>query len=243
MLELGDLLSVSGGARAAGATRSGTKNPTEPKPDRTIADDDAAAAAIRNPLYAYQTQPDAHDAERNTFLNLSTEDTLAGVQKKVAEFKQLAEDIRGGRFSAKHIGNNLEADAEDIRNSADMTAGYVYSDVSELLARFREEVEKIKSFDGFLLGVYEKIEKFKPPAEFDLDQVQDVMQHMADVTSKLELGVFSLAHIREKALKALRCQDEPQPERVLKLLEDEAQKPHAGQPAVADAAATLQQNT
>ncbi len=243
MLELGDLLSISGGERAARATRGGTKNPTEPTPDRTVADDDAAAAAIRNPLYAYQTEPDAHDAERNTFLNLSTDDTLAGVQKKVAELSQLAEEIRGGRFSAKHIGNKLEADAEDIGNSADMTAGCVYSDVSELLARFKEEIGKIKSFDGFLLGVHDKIERFSPPAEFDLDQVQDVMDHMADVTSKLELGVFSLARIREKALKALRSQDEPQPERVLKLLEDETQKPNAAEQPVTHTATPEQQNT
>lgn len=124
-----------------------------------------------------------------------------------------------------------------------MTASYVYSDVSELLMRFRDEVEKIKSFDGFLLGVYDKIENFKPTAEFDLDQVQDVEEHMAKVTSKLELGVFSLARVREEALKALRCQDEPQPDRDLNLLKDEAQKPNAGQPPVTHTAPPEQQNT
>jgi len=240
MLELRNLLSLSGGARAAKATRSGTKNSA---PARTIANDDAVVAVIRNPLYANQTEPDTQTTEQNPFLNLSIEDTLAAVQKKVAELKQLAQDILSGRFSARQTGDKLEADAEDIRNNAKMTAGHIYSDVSELLTRFRDEVEKIKSFDGFLLGVHDKIENFKPQAEFDLDQVHDVEEHMAKVTSKLELGVFSLARVREKALKALRCQDEPQPERVLKLLDDEAQKPNAGQPPVTQTAPPEQQNT
>jgi hypothetical protein len=208
-----------------------------------VTNDDAVAVVIRNPLYASQTQQDTRDTERNPFLNLSIEDTFSAVQKKVAELKQLAKDIRGGRFSAKRTGDKLEDDAENIKNNADMTTGHVYSDVSELLAQFREEVEKIKSFDGFLLGVHDKIEQFKPPAEFDLDQVQDVEQHMAEVTSKLELGVFSLSRVREKALKALRSQDEPQPERVLKLLGDEPQKPNGGEQSVVDAAAHVPQST
>ena len=240
MLELRNLLNVSGGARAVRATRSGTKSPT---PARTITNDDAAAAVIRDPHQSNQAAPDTQDAERNPFLHLSIEDTLAAVQKKVAKIKQLAQDIRSGLFSARQTGDKLEADAEDIKNNADTAEKRVYSDVSELLSRFKEEIGKIRSFDGFLLGVYDKIEDFKPTAEFDLNQVHDVEEHMAKVTSKLELGVFSLASIREKALKALRSQDEPQPERVLKLLEDETQKPHAGQPPAACTSAPVQQNT
>lgn len=240
MLELGNPLSVSGGVRAAGATRIGTKSPM---PARTVASDDGVMVVIRNPLYASQIEPDTQDTERNPFLNLSIEDTLAAVQKKVAELKQLAKDIRNGRFSARQTGDKLEKNAEDIKNNAGMTEKRVYTDVSKLLAHFREEVEKIKSFDGFLLGVHDKIERFSPPAEFDLDQVQDVMQHMAEVTSKLELGVFSLARIREKALKALRCQDEPQPDRVLKLLEDDTQKSNAAEQPVTQTVTPVEQNT
>jgi len=232
MPELGNVLSMSGGVRAAKPTRGGIESPTGPTPDRAIADDDAAEAVIRNPLSANQTAPDTRGAGRNSSVNPSIEETLAVVKSKVAELRRIAEEIRNGRFSARQTGEKLEADAEHIKNNADMTERHVYSDVSELLARFKKEIGKIRSFDGFILGVHDKIERFSPPAEFDLDQVQDVMQHMADVTSRLELGVFSLARVREKALKALRSQDEPEPERVLKLLEDEAQKPKAFQPPV-----------
>jgi hypothetical protein len=239
MFELGNPLSISGGVRAAGATRIGPKSPTLA---RTVASDDGVAVVIRNPLYAKQTHPDTQDSERNPFLNLSIEDTLAAVQKKVAELKQLAKDIRNGRFSARQTGDKHEENAEVIKNNTDLTEKRVYSDVSKLLARFKEEIEEIKSFDGFLLGVPDKIERFSPPAEFDLDQVQDVMQHMAEVTSKLELGVFSLARVREKALKALRCKDEPQPDRVLKLLEDDTKKSKITEQPVAYTAAAGQQN-
>ena len=243
MLELGNPLRVSGGAHDAKATHGEIENWTKPTPARAVADDDAAAAVIQDPHQSNQAASDTQDAERNPFLNLSIEDTLAAVQQKVAGIKQLAEEIRNGRFSARQTGEELEAEAEDIRNNTDTAKRRVYSDVSELLARFKEEIGKIRSFDGFLLGVHDKIERFSPPAEFDLDQVQDVMQHMADVTSRLELGVFSLARIHEQALKALRSQDEPQPERVLKLLEDDSQKPNAWQPPVAHTAAPAQQNT
>ena len=243
MPELGNVLDVSGGVRAAQPTRGGIESPTGPTPDRAIADDDAAEAVIRNPPSTNQTAPDTRGAGRNSSVNPSIEETFAAVKNKVAELRQIAEEIRNGRFSARQTGDKLEADAEDIKNSDDITARRVYSDVSELLARFKEEIRKIRSFDGFLLGVHDKIERFSPPAEFDLDQVQDVMQHMADVNSKLELGVFSLARVREKALKALRSQDEPEPERVLKLLEDDSQKPNAGQPPVTNTAPPEQQNT
>lgn len=241
MLELGNPLRVSGGAHDAKATHGEIENWTKPTPARAVADDDAAEVVIRNPLYANQTAPDTHG--RNSSVNPSIEETLAAIKDKVAELRRIAEEIRNGRFSARQTGEELEAEAEDIRNNTDTAKRRVYSDVSELLARFKEEIGKIRSFDGFLLGVHDKIERFSPPAEFDLDQVQDVMQHMADVTSRLELGVFSLARIHEQALKALRSQDEPQPERVLKLLEDDSQKPNAWQPPVAHTAAPAQQNT
>lgn len=216
MLRLPDLLSVSGGARAVRKMRSGIKSPSL---SRTIVSDDAAVV-IRNPRYIHQTEMDTQDQQKDPFLHLTIEDTLEAVKEKVAELRQLAQDIRNGRFSANNAQAGAKASVEDTNNT-ETTKLQVYSDVSKLLMQLKEEIGKIKSFDGFLLGVHDKIEKFKPPAEFDLDQVQDVEEHMAKVTEKLELGIFSLARVHEEALKALRCQDEPQPDRVFKLLQDE----------------------
>ena len=161
------------------------------------------------------------------------EKTAAAIRERLDKFKELIESIATGHFSARSLSENLEAQAEQIKGD-DTSTSSVYSEVSELLSRFRDEVKEIRSSDGFLIGVHEKIEQFSNQAEFKLKQVSDVANHMVDVNAALELGVFTLARIRENALKALRCQESPEPQRVLKLLEDDVNKPNAAEQATPD---------
>ncbi|UCC97031.1 MAG: hypothetical protein JSW66_14440 [Phycisphaerales bacterium] len=157
--------------------------------------------------------------------SLSIEEVMAAIRERLDKFRELIENITTGRFSARDLSEKLGGAGEGNRNGAADSKDRIYSDVSELLAHFREEISEIQSFDGFLLGVYEKFEEFRPQAEFDLHQVRDVEEHMAKVNSDLELGIFMLARVREEALRALRCQENPEPERVLKLLADDTKQP------------------
>ncbi|MFC1794250.1 hypothetical protein ACFL3Q_11755 [Planctomycetota bacterium] len=63
----------------------------------------------------------------------------------------------------------------------------VYSDAGKIVEWFREEIISINSFDGFMLGVHEKIEEFTDHTEFGLDQVLDVEQNIADLHETLEI--------------------------------------------------------
>ena len=127
------------------------------------------------------------------------------------------------------IGNTLDTLWEDVMVTSISATGTPspsagsgprgHTDVGQLLTTFTEELEQINAFDGFLLGVHEKIEQFTTPAEFGLNQVEDVEQNMTETNAKLELGLFSLARVREQAMRTLRCQD-LEPGRVLFLLQN-----------------------
>lgn len=208
-------------------------------------DDDAAVASIRNAhrADAANGRRSISGADRAATWAEKLRDFVEAVRESVTELRELVEQIASGRFSGGNLARSLREQAEAIGSSLDAlwehvsgagmsasglprqgSAAPVYTDVGELLTRFREETEQINSFDGFLLGVHEKIDQFSEPVEFGLGHVQDVEQHMAETNAKLELGIFSLARVRERAMKALRCQD-IEPERVLFLLQDDVLKP------------------
>jgi len=100
----------------------------------------------------------------------------------------------------------------------------VYSDPSKLVTKLRKEIEAINSFDGFLIGVHDKIDEFSKHTEFSLDQVLDVEQRMAELHEKLELSKFSLPRVKAEAFKVLRCQGNLGPMRALHLLRDNIAK-------------------
>ena len=207
-----------------------------------IAGNDAGAATIRS---AARTQTagvrqDIGGADIVAPWAEMMRDFVQAVREKVAELTELLEQIATGRFSSGNLAKNLQEQAEAIGNTLDAfwedvmvtsisatgtpspSAGSgprVHTDAGQLLTTFQEELEQINAFDGFLLGVHEKIEQFKTPAEFGLNQVEDVEQNMTETNAKLDLGIFSLARVREQAMRTLRCQD-LEPGRVLFLLQD-----------------------
>jgi len=207
-----------------------------------IANDDAGAATIRS---AARTQT-ANARQNISGADLAAtwaetmRDFVQAVREKVAELIKLFEQIAGGRFSSGNLAKNLQEQAEAIGNTLDAfredvmvtsisTTGIpspppgsrprVYTDVGQLLTRFNENLEQISGSDGFLLSVHEGTEQFSAPAKFGLDQVRGVEQHMAETNAESQLGIFSLARVREQAMKALRSED-LQPDRVLFLLQN-----------------------
>jgi hypothetical protein len=201
-----------------------------------IADDDAAAAVIANPLHARTAG--AREGDRNagamSSLRQPMRDAMAGAREKLAKLRQLAEEVAGSRFSAKGLARDMETGAEGIGSAAEGSGYSIHSDVSELLAALRDEIKAINSFEGFLLGVHDKIEKFTEQAEFSLEQILDIEQNMSRRNSTLEIGKFSLVRIHMEQLKALRGQANLKSERVLRLLKDDAASPSTA--AVKDSA-------
>jgi len=70
-----------------------------------------------------------------------------------------------------------------------------------LVTKLRKEIEEINSFDGFLIGVHDKIDEFSKHTEFSLDQVLDVEQRIAKLNKTLELSKFSLPRLKPRHSK------------------------------------------
>jgi len=100
----------------------------------------------------------------------------------------------------------------------------IYSEPGKLRLRLAEEIKAIDAFDGFQLGVHDYIEKFPKNSEYDLKQILDVEKRIAEAHETLELYKFTLRRVRDEALKALRCQGNLGPQRVLLLLKDNIAK-------------------
>jgi hypothetical protein len=229
MLELGNVAITLSGGQALNPRQRVTSESAKLTSSTAIPADEAAVAVIRDLLSTQKVQQDGSNADAQPSPDQSIKEIAAAIREKLKEFEQIIEAITTGRFSAQSLSDNLEAQAEQIRHN-ETSASRVYSDVSELLSHFREEVNQIRSFDGFLIGVHEKIEQFSNQAEFKLKQVGDVGEHIIDVNEKLELGIFTLSRVREHALKVLRGQDALEPQRVLALLEDNAHVPSTAEP-------------
>lgn len=191
MLELGNVQNTAYGRYATNQIYKRTPNPIRTKASIKIADDDTAAAVIRTPL----------DAEtKNVQQDSSNPDAILSLSRPLSE--------------------STEPQPKDNTQTSENSRHIVYTEAGEQLVKLKKEIEAIKSFDGFLLSVREKIEKYTKHVEFGLGQVQDVEQHISKLRSRLELDKFSLSRIREDALKELRCQGNLEPKRVLHLLKD-----------------------
>jgi len=127
-----------------------------------------------------------------------------------------------------------EPGTKAITPTSEKSRYHVYSDPSKLRVKLADEIKAIDAYDGFLLGVYDKIEKFSRHTEFGLEQVLDVEQRMGELYETLELYKFTLKQIRAEALDVLQCQGNLGPQRVLHLLKETIAKQNVdGQQSVA----------
>ena len=126
---------------------------------------------------------------------------------------------------------------KDILPTSENSTFSVYSEPSKYVKWLRNEIKEINSYDGFLLGIHDKIDKFEKHTRFTLKQILDVEKYNAELYDNLELYKFTLRRIQADALKALRCQGNLGPQNVLHLL-----KNNIGKPGTTDKA-TEQQTT
>lgn len=244
MYELGNVQLAAQGTRALKLPRKEPTGPTQETVTIRIAADDAAAAVIRNPLHAQTADAQEGDLNADGLFSQhqSMKSTLTGVREKLAKLGELTEENASGSFSAKTLALDMEAQTEDISSDIENSGYSIYSNVSNSLAALREEIEAINSYDGFLLGVQEKIEKFTTQAEFELKQILDVEQSIAEQNSTLEIAKFTLRRIHMEQVKALRNPMKLDPERVLYLLKDDVASPSTTQQDVTRIAAPPEQH-
>lgn len=137
-------------------------------------------------------------------------------------------DVRDDRSAdtpfSPSIPPGKETVTKSIRVKSESPKSSVYTDPGKLVTKLRREIEAINSFDGFLIGVHNRIEEFSKNTEFDLDQVLDVEKRIAKLNETLELSKFSLPRVKAEAFKMLRCQGQLGPMRVLNLLRDSIAK-------------------
>ena len=113
-----------------------------------------------------------------------------------------------------------ESRTKTITAASEGSRFHVYADPSKLRVWLANEIEAINSFEGFLLGVHDKIETFPKNSEFSLKQVRNVENRVSELYETLELYKFTLKQIRAEALKALHCQGNLGPRRALELLKE-----------------------
>ncbi|MHC4424628.1 MAG: hypothetical protein ACYSYV_00880 [Planctomycetota bacterium] len=244
MLELGSTQNSGYGERTTHPTHRGTSDSAKRAATIKIADDDAAAATIRNPLGA-QTADVQQNSQKDDALSSqgqSMKDAVNGIRERAAKFRQATKEIAGGSFAAGNPTKDPVAQSEEIRATVESSEYSVYSDTGKSLATVKEAIEAINSSDGFLIGVHQNIEEFRESTQFTAEQIPDVQQHMAELHATLELEKFSLQRIHKEALKALRGQANLEHERVFLLLKDVVPERNTAEQVIEQAAAPSGQN-
>ena len=204
MHELGNVQYTAPGQSEPNPLRNVQRGPKQETVKIKIADDDAAAAVIRNPRHTKGIQQD----NQNT----------------------------NGQLSASR-STETGARTKEIMAAAESSRYHIYSDPGKLRIKLTKEIKAINSFDGFMLGVHDKIDKFSRQTEFGLEQILDVEQRRTELYETLELYKFTLKRVRAEASKALRCQGNLGPQRVLRLLKKTISQQNVAGQAIEEQAA------
>jgi len=130
---------------------------------------------------------------------------IRGVKEKAAKLIELTEQIANGRFVGTNLAKNLREQAEGLSAALDILWGHI----TEVM---------MGSMTGSLDAGGSSISS---GPEFGLDQILDVEKKITASSANSELAIFSLARIREDAMKALQCQGNLEPEKAVVLLQDE----------------------
>jgi len=174
--------------------------------------------------------------QKTTTIQIANDDAAVAVIRNPWQTQDAQKDSRypDAVFSASRP-TETEPGTKAITTPSDESSEYqVYSNPGKLQVKLADEIKAINAYDGFLLGVYDKIEKFSRHTEFGLEQVLDVEQRMGELYETLELYKFTLKQIRAEALDVLQCQGNLGPQRVLHLLKETIAKQNVdGQQSVA----------
>ena len=190
------------------------------------ADDDAATAIIQNPLQTETTgiQQDAFNNGKVTFSSIIKENLLK-LRELSAKLEGRLREVGDGIYGFKDSGvlERLKKEIEAFNNGGVLERLRkeieAFKD-SDVLERLKKEIEAIIAFEGFLLGVHKEIDEYTNFMQFRLKQILDVEHHMAEINRVLELGIYTVARMRDDVAKALRGQANTDPDRALHFLKD-----------------------
>lgn len=241
MGELGEISGVAHSGAAANGPAQYAVQSLSRASATGIVNDDAAAAMIKGAgMQTAEGRQNLDAADPGATLAETMREFVEAVREKVAKLMELFEQIAAGPFSRGHLAKNFREQAEALNRILDVlwenamvtsisamgmpspSAGSRprgYADTGQALTAFKEELEQVSSSDGFLLSASAGTDQINTDAQFGLGQIADVQQNMTEMSANLEVGIFSLARVREQAMKAL-CSAALQPERVLFLLQD-----------------------
>ncbi|UCC97029.1 MAG: hypothetical protein JSW66_14430 [Phycisphaerales bacterium] len=215
MGELGRISgTANGGAEATYPTRNGILRSAKAAPAK-VPDDDAAAATIRNahrPEVSGTSQNIGFAKRAPTRVEM-IRDFLKGVEAKVAKLIELVKEVGSGSFSYQNLQQEAEALGAALANRW-----------KQVPAAFSQA--QLDSGSPFSVAPSSSYSKAAAVMEFRLDRILEIERSLAERRALSQVDAFSLARVRERALKALRCQQNLEPERVLFLLQNDVLEPN-----------------
>lgn len=198
------------------------------------ADDDAATAIIQNPLQTEPTgiQQDAFHG-KVTFSSIIKENLLKLRElatKLEGRLRNIGEGVDG--FESNGVLERLKEEIEAFNDGGVLER--LRQEIKafkggDVLERLKKEIEAIIAFEGVLLVVNKEIDEYAKFMEFRLEQMLEVKQHMVEqhmteideaLNEILELGIYTVARMRDETVKALQGQANTDPDRALYFLKD-----------------------
>ena len=141
------------------------------------------------------------------------------IRKKICTFKEQINDLvnnthfdgnkiftAAGQDMAISIGNNVVINIPAKDFGVGPTDVNLSEEQDTLFKKMKREIQAIMDYNGFLIGVEEKIESFTTLMAFELQDLLEVEEHMAQKNMTLELAKFTLARVLQDMRKALHGQ-------------------------------------
>ena len=151
--------------------------------------------------------------------------------KKIDTFKKQINDLvnrphfdgnkiftAAGQDMAIPVGNDVVINIPAKNFGVSPTDVDLGEDMDTLAKKIKREIQAIMDYDGFLIGVEEKIDSFTTLMAFELQDLLGVEEHMAEQNMTLELAKFSLARVLQNMRKALHSQANVSPAAAAALL-------------------------
>ena len=127
-------------------------------------------------------------------------------------------------YAAVETSESLQLRLQQTDETAEEPRYPVYSDASELVMKLREEIGAVNSFEGFLIGVHNKIEEFQKYLELDIKNIRGFVDRVTSTMGSAQRSESPPARASEGALAAWQSQANLEPDRVLALLKDAAEQ-------------------
>ncbi len=151
--------------------------------------------------------------------------------EKIATFKKQINDLvnsthfngnkiftAAGQDMAISVGNDAVINIPAKNFGVSPTDVDLGEDMDTLAKKIKREIQAIMDYDGFLIGVEEKIESFTTLMAFELQDLLEVEENMAEKNMTLELAKFTLARVLQDMRKALYSQANVSPATAAALL-------------------------